>query len=51
VISGGSGIEIPTLTPTSAIVMMGKALINAKRIVPKNNFFILLPPLSDPDAT
>jgi hypothetical protein len=51
VISGGNGIEIPTLTSTPAIVMIGKALTNAKRIIPKSNFFILLPPLSGPGAT
>jgi len=51
VISGGSGIEIPTLAATPAIVMIGKTLTNAKRIVPKSNFFILSPPLSDPYAT
>ena len=28
---------------TAAIVLIGKTLINAKRIVPKSNFFILLP--------
>jgi hypothetical protein len=31
--------------------MIGKTLTNAKRIVPKSNFFILSPPLSDPYAT
>ena len=38
---GGSEIPIPTLT--SAIVVTGKTHNNAKRIVPKNNFFILSP--------
>ena len=51
VISGGSGIEIPTLTSTAAIVMIGKAPIKAKKIIPKSNFFILSAPLSDPYAT
>jgi hypothetical protein len=51
VISGGSGIEIPTLTSTAAIVMIGKAPIKAKKIIPKSNFFILSPPLLDSDAT
>ena len=44
-ISGGSGREIPIFISTSAIVIVGKTLTNAKRIVPKSNFFILLPPL------
>jgi hypothetical protein len=30
---------------TAAIVLFGKTLINAKRIVTKSNFFILLPPI------
>jgi len=47
-ISGGR--EIPILISTPAIVMIGKPLTNAKRIVPKSNFFILLPPLSFSDA-
>jgi hypothetical protein len=41
----GGGREIPILISTAAIVMIGKTLTNAKRIVPKSNFFILLPPL------
>jgi len=47
----GGGRKIPILTSTAAIVMVGKTLTNVKRIVPKSNFFILLPPLSDIDAT
>jgi hypothetical protein len=50
-ITGGSDIEIPTPTFTSALAMIGKTLANAERIVPKSNFFILSHPLSDPDAT
>jgi hypothetical protein len=42
----GGGREIPTLISTDAIVMIGNTLTNAKRIIPKSNFFILLPPLS-----
>jgi hypothetical protein len=40
VIGGGNGIEIPTLTSTPAIVVIGKILINAKTIVPKRNFLV-----------
>lgn len=32
-------------TSTSAIVGIGKTIANAKKIVHKSNFFILLPPL------
>jgi len=45
---GGSEIPIPIFTP--AIVGIGTTIANAKRIVPKSNFFILLPPLSIADA-
>ena len=49
-IGGGSGIEIPTLTSTLAIVTIGKAITNARKNVPKRTFFILPPPLSYPNA-
>jgi hypothetical protein len=42
---GGRGREIPIFIPTSALVTVGKKLTNAKKNVPKSNFFILLPPL------
>jgi hypothetical protein len=42
-IGGGKGI--PIFIFTAAIVMIGKTLTNAKSIVPKSSFFILLPPL------
>jgi hypothetical protein len=51
VTGGGSGMEIPTLTSTAAIVMTGNTTIKAKKIIPKSNFFILSSPLLDPDAT
>jgi hypothetical protein len=35
---------------TCAIVGIGMTITNAKSIVPKSNFFILLPPLSISDA-
>ena len=41
----GGGRGIPTLIFTCAIVGKGTAIANTKRIVPKNNFFIFLPPL------
>jgi len=40
----GGGREIPILISTPAIVGIGTTIDNAKRIVPKSNFFILLPP-------
>jgi hypothetical protein len=43
-ISGGRGIPILIFTP--AIVGIGTTTTNAKSIVAKSNFFILLPPLS-----
>jgi hypothetical protein len=45
---GGREIPIPIFTP--AIVGIGTTIANAKSIVPKSNFFILLPPLSITDA-
>ena len=47
-IGGGRGISIFTFI--CAIVGMGTTIANIKRIVPKSNFFILLPPLSFSDA-
>jgi hypothetical protein len=41
---GGRGIPIPILTSTLAIVGTGTTIASDKRIVPKSNFFILLPP-------
>jgi hypothetical protein len=40
----GGGREIPILISTPAIVGIGTTIDNAKRIVPKSNFFIVLPP-------
>jgi hypothetical protein len=40
--SGGRGIL--TRTSTAAIVCRGTTITNAEMIVPKSNFFILLPP-------
>jgi hypothetical protein len=40
----GKGREMPILTSTPAIVGIGNTRTKAKSIVPKNNFFILLPP-------
>jgi hypothetical protein len=45
---GGRGKLMCTSTP--AIVEVGTVITNAKKIVPKSNFFILLPPLSFSDA-
>jgi hypothetical protein len=45
---GGRGILMCIFT--SAIVGIGTTITNAKSIVPKSNFFILLPPLSFSDA-
>ena len=42
---GGGGRGNPICISTAAIVLIGKTLINAKRIVPKSNFFIWLPPI------
>ena len=39
------GKEIPMLTPTSAFAGAGMAIDKLRRIVPKSNFFILVPPL------
>ena len=46
----GGGRGIPICTDTCAIVGIGTEITNAKTIAPKSNFFILLPPLSIPDA-
>jgi hypothetical protein len=40
---GGGGGKL-TLIFTCAIVWIGTRITNAKKIVPKSNFFILLPP-------
>jgi 4-diphosphocytidyl-2C-methyl-D-erythritol kinase len=40
----GGGRAMLTLMFTAAIVGIGTTLTNAKSIVPKSNFFILLPP-------
>ncbi len=40
----GGGREIPILTSTPAIAGTEATIANAKRIVHKSNFFILLPP-------
>jgi hypothetical protein len=40
---GGRGIPMPTYTP--AIAGIGATIANAKKIVHKSNFFILLSPL------
>jgi hypothetical protein len=45
---GGREIPIPIFTP--AIVGIGTTITNAKSNVSKNNFFILLPPLSITNA-
>jgi hypothetical protein len=41
----GGGRGNPIWISTAAIAPTGKILINAKRIVPKTNLFILLPPV------
>jgi len=41
----GGGRGIPILISTPAIVGIGTTITNAKSIVPKSNFFILLPPI------
>jgi hypothetical protein len=41
----GGGRPILTFTSTLAIVGIGTTITNAKSNVPKNNFFILLPPI------
>ena len=46
----GGGKEIPKLMFTPAIVGIGVKITNAKNIVPKSIFFILLPPLFIIDA-
>jgi hypothetical protein len=42
----GGGKPILTFIPTCAMVGIGTTITNAKSIVPKSNFFILLSPLS-----
>jgi hypothetical protein len=42
-----SGREIPIPIFTCAIVGIGTTIINAKRIAPQSNFFIVLPPFFD----
>jgi hypothetical protein len=39
------GRPMPTFISTLAIAGIGTAITNAKSNVPKNNFFILLPPI------
>jgi hypothetical protein len=41
----GGGRAMLTFTDTLAIVGKGTAITNAKSTVPKNSFFILLPPI------
>jgi len=41
----GGGRPILTFIFTAAGVGTGRTITNAKRIVPKSNFFIVLPPL------
>ena len=43
---GGGGRGIPMCISIAAIVGTGTTITDAKSIVPKSNFFILLPPLS-----
>jgi hypothetical protein len=40
----GGGKEMLTLISTAAVVGKGMTIANAKSIVPKSNFFILLSP-------
>ena len=40
----GGGKQILTFILTCAVIGIGTTLTNAKRIVPKSSFFILLPP-------
>jgi len=40
----GGGREIPIFISTSAVAGIGTTIANDKRIIPKSNFFILLPP-------
>jgi hypothetical protein len=42
---GGGGRGIPMCISTAAIVGIGTTITNAKSVVPKSIFFILLPPL------
>jgi hypothetical protein len=41
----GGGRGIPMCISIAAIVGIGTTIANANRIVPKSNFFILLPPV------
>jgi hypothetical protein len=41
----GGGREILTLISTAAIAGIGTTIIKVRNIVPKKNFFILLPPV------
>jgi hypothetical protein len=41
----GGGLAILTFISIPAIVGIGSMNINVKSIIPKNNFFILLPPI------
>jgi hypothetical protein len=47
---GGRGNPIPILTFTSAFAEIGRTIADAKKIDPKSNFFIFLPPLDDRSA-
>jgi hypothetical protein len=42
---GGGGRGIPMCISTAAIVGIGTTITDANSIVPKSNFFILLPPV------
>jgi hypothetical protein len=44
VMSGGRGMLMPIFTFTPAIVGIGTTIDNAKKIVPRSNLFISLPP-------
>jgi hypothetical protein len=43
---GGEPPKRPKISGNCAIVGVGRTIIIAKKIVPKSNFFILLPPFS-----
>jgi hypothetical protein len=43
----GGGREIPILISTAAIVGIGTTIAKTKRIVPKSNVFIFLPPFDN----
>jgi hypothetical protein len=42
---GGGGRGIPMCISTSAIVEIGTTITNAKSVVPRSSFFMLLPPI------